>query len=51
MLRKEFSGNFAVCCGAHWDNITKEEIKFVHKLTLEIGTELIKQLKTTQKAV
>jgi hypothetical protein len=45
MLRKEFGGNFAVCCGAHWDEITKDELKLVNQLTLELGSELLKALK------
>jgi hypothetical protein len=51
MIRKEFMGNLAIYCGAHWDEITKEELKLVQQLTNEIGTELIKELKKTQKAV
>lgn len=43
-LRKQFAGNFVVCCGAHWDNITKEEIKLVNQLTEELGAELINEL-------
>ncbi|WP_428912411.1 hypothetical protein [Niallia sp. Krafla_26] len=44
-LRKNFKGNFAICCGTHLDNITKEEIKQMTELSVELGNELIEKLK------
>lgn len=44
-LRKEFPGNFAICCGAHLDNISKEEIKMMSDLSIEMGKELMEEIK------
>jgi len=44
-LRKEFAGNFAICCGAHLDNIDKEEIKMMTALSIRMGKELIEEIK------
>lgn len=40
-LRKQFRGNFAICCGAHLDNITSEEIKQLTEMGVSLGDELI----------
>jgi len=45
MLRKNFRGNFAIICGVHLDHITKEEIKDIPELCIEMGKELINKLK------
>lgn len=44
LLRKHFRGNFAICCGAHLDNITKEELKLIPELGVQMGMELIEEL-------
>lgn len=44
-LRKSFRGNFAICCGAHLDQITKEEIPLLTELGVQLGHELIEQLR------
>ncbi|WP_454193039.1 prenylated flavin chaperone LpdD [Paenibacillus sp. Marseille-Q7038] len=44
-LRKSFRGNFAVCCGAHLDQITKEEIPLLTELAVQLGDELIQELR------
>lgn len=45
ILSKEYKGNFVLCCGIHLDNITKQEISDVLKLSSEITIELCKRLK------
>lgn len=44
-LRKNFRGNFAICCGAHLDNIKKEEISQLTEAGVQLGKELIEKLK------
>ncbi|MBE0337729.1 prenylated flavin chaperone LpdD [Paenibacillus sp. 23TSA30-6] len=44
-LRKEFAGNFAICCGAHMDHVTKDEIRMLTEMAIQLGKELIDQLK------
>ncbi len=44
-LRKEFSGNFAICCGTHLEQITKEEVKLLTDLSVELGIELINKIR------
>jgi hypothetical protein len=43
--RKKFPGNFAICCGTHLDNITKDELKVMTHLSIQLGMELIEALK------
>lgn len=45
VLNKKYSGNFVICCGIHFDNITKEEIECVKDLALKITEELCLKLK------
>jgi len=45
MLRREYTGNFAICCGIHIDNITKQEIEDVIGLCREMAMELCNKLK------
>ncbi|MDP4098357.1 hypothetical protein OIN60_16495 [Paenibacillus sp. P96] len=40
-LRKQFRGNFAICCGVHLNDITAEEISLVTEISVELGDELI----------
>ncbi|MEK3788575.1 MULTISPECIES: hypothetical protein [Paenibacillus] len=44
-LRRQFRGNFAICCGAHLEQITKEEITQLTELGIQLGDELIQLLK------
>lgn len=46
ILKKEFSGNFVVCCGIHLDDISKEEIQKVLYLCEEMVIELCNKLKS-----
>lgn len=50
LLRKNFNGNFVICCGAHLDNITKEELRNVPELAVQMGLELMEELKRRGKA-
>lgn len=43
-LRKSFPGNFAICCGTHLDHISKEEIKLMTDLSIQLGMELQEEL-------
>lgn len=45
ILEKRYSGNFAICCGIHLDNITKEEISDIASLSCQIVEEMCLQLK------
>lgn len=45
VLNNRFCGNFVICCGIHFDNITKEEIECVKALSLKITEELCLKLK------
>ena len=45
LLRKNFKGNFAICCGTHLDHITKEELQLMPELSVQLGLELIEKLK------
>jgi hypothetical protein len=45
LLRKNFPGNFAVLCGTHLDDITKEELKCIPDLCVKMGEELMEKLK------
>lgn len=49
LLRKQFSGNFAICAGVHLDDIRKNEVKLLTDLCIELGKELIEDLKQVQK--
>jgi hypothetical protein len=40
ILKNGYSGNFAVCCGIHLDNITRDEIKDSIDLSKDIAEEL-----------
>lgn len=44
VLKDNYCGNFVICCGIHFDNITKEEIGLVKVLTLNITEELCLKL-------
>ncbi len=43
-LRKQYSGNFAICCGVHVDHINKEDIQLLTQMCIELGQELIDEL-------
>lgn len=45
ILKKEYSGNFVVCCGIHLDDISKEEIESVLKMCKDMTSELCNKLK------
>jgi hypothetical protein len=47
-LRKQFRGNFAICCGTHLDNVSKEEINVMTDLSIQLGLELIEELHKEQ---
>lgn len=47
-LRKNFKGNFAICCGTHLNNITREELKLIPELAVQMGLELIEELRKKQ---
>lgn len=40
-IEKVFNGNYAICAGIHLDNITKEEISQIKKLSRVLIEELI----------
>lgn len=40
-IEKVFNGNYAICAGIHLDNITKEEISQIKKLSKQLIEELI----------
>lgn len=44
-LRKNFRGNFAICCGTHLDDISKDEINIMSDLSIQLGMELIEEIK------
>lgn len=44
-LRKQFSGNFAICSGVHVDDIQKDEINLLTDLCVDLGKDLITDLK------
>ncbi len=45
LLRKKFRGNFVICCGTHLDDITKAELNTMTDLSIQLGIELIEELK------
>jgi len=45
ILRREFGGSFAICCGIHLDNISSEEITDSIEFCREIAEELCCLLK------
>ena len=47
ILRKEYPGNFVVCCGIHLDNIEKQEISAVMELCNQMIAELCAKLKSS----
>lgn len=49
LLRKQFPGNFAICAGVHLDEIQKNEVKLLTDLCIDLGKELIEDLKQLQK--
>jgi len=44
-LKREYAGNFAVCCGIHMNNISQEEIELVIQLCRDMAEELCALLK------
>lgn len=42
---REFGKSFVICCGIHFDNITKEEILSVKNISCEMAKILCKKLK------
>ena len=40
-----FIGHFVICCGIHFDNITKEEISSVENISCEMAKILCEKLK------
>ena len=40
ILNKELAGSFAICCGIHYDNITKQEIEDVMDIAHELVVDL-----------
>ncbi|WP_416176479.1 hypothetical protein [Clostridium sp.] len=42
--KRAYSGNFLVCCGIHFDNITKQEIIQIKDLSLKMIGELCVKL-------
>jgi hypothetical protein len=49
ILRREFSGNFVICCGIHLDHIEKREIADVLKMSEEMVCELCRRLNDGRK--
>lgn len=49
LLRKQFPGNFAICSGVHLDDIQKDEINLLTDLCVDLGKELIDDLKQLKK--
>lgn len=47
ILAKKYMGNFVICCGIHFDDITREEIASVLKLSCDITKELCSILEKT----
>lgn len=45
ILRKDYSGNFVICCGIHLDYISKDEIDDVLYLCGSMTNELCNKLK------
>lgn len=45
ILKDKYCGNFVICCGIHFDNITKEEIECVKTLSFKITEELCLKLR------
>jgi len=46
ILRKEYEGNFVICCGIHLDDIEKQEISDVMDLCKTMTMELCDKLKS-----
>jgi hypothetical protein len=44
ILRREFAGSFAVCCGIHLDNIEKQEIADILEMSEQMVRELCRRL-------
>ena len=44
ILKRNFHGNFVVCCGIHLDNITSGEISAATDLCRELAEELVNDL-------
>ncbi len=49
ILRREFGGNFAICCGVHLDNIEKQEIADVLEMSEQMVCELCRRLNAGRK--
>ena len=49
ILRKDYLGNFAICCGIHLDNIDKTEITDVMDLCRQMIIELCNKLRHNQE--
>lgn len=48
ILKKEYLGNFVLCCGIHLDNIMKEEIEDIMNLSCQMIEELCSKLKAKE---
>mgnify|MGYP000918059651 CR=1 FL=1 len=44
ILRGKFSESFVICCGIHFDNITKNEIQDIISLSGDMTEDLLKEL-------
>lgn len=44
-IRKEYSGSLVICCGIHFDNITKNEISEISDMCFHMSKELCSKLK------
>lgn len=45
ILKKQYSYNFVICCGIHFDNITQQEIDDISDLSCKMIEELCFKLK------
>jgi hypothetical protein len=49
ILRREYDGNFAVCCGIHLDQIEKQEIEDILEMSEQMVRALCRRLKEGRK--